>query len=65
MNGKHFKNWWTTQLLPNIPPASVIVMDNAPYHTVMTDATRPAHSSSRKAELQQWLTAHNIPLTIP
>ncbi|XP_066982753.1 uncharacterized protein [Macrobrachium rosenbergii] len=33
MNHEVFEEWFRCQLLPNIPPASVIVMDNAPYHS--------------------------------
>ena len=32
MNNKDFMEWLTQQLLPNIPPNSVIVLDNATYH---------------------------------
>ncbi|KAH8031591.1 hypothetical protein HPB51_019212 [Rhipicephalus microplus] len=34
MDGRYFEEWFTDKLLPNIPPKSVIVMDNAPYHSV-------------------------------
>ena len=30
MNQAHFEEWWTHQLLPNLPPASVVVLDNTP-----------------------------------
>ena len=32
MNSEHFIESFTPQLLPNIPPTSVIVLDNASYH---------------------------------
>ena len=32
MCGESFEEWFKSQLLPNIPPSSLIVMDNAPYH---------------------------------
>jgi hypothetical protein len=28
-----FEEWFKNKLLPNIPPTSVIVMDNATYHS--------------------------------
>ena len=31
-NIPHFMEWWKTQLLPNIPQKSIIVVDNASYH---------------------------------
>lgn len=34
MNGEMFYKWFTKQLLPNLPESSVIVMDNASYHSV-------------------------------
>ena len=37
---EHFTEWWTDKLLSNLPEGAVIVMDNAPYHTVKTDAIR-------------------------
>ena len=36
MNSEHFIEWFT-QLLPNIPPTSVIVLDNASYHNKQKD----------------------------
>lgn len=33
MNSQNFEKWFRTQLLPNLKPMSVIVMDNAPYHS--------------------------------
>ena len=32
MNSEHFMEWFTQQLLPNIPNSSVIVLDNATKH---------------------------------
>lgn len=32
MNSKFFEQWFSEQLLPNIPKGSVIVMDNASFH---------------------------------
>ena len=33
MTGEHFEEWFRDKLLPNIPPNSLIVMDNALYHS--------------------------------
>ncbi|XP_050707116.1 uncharacterized protein LOC126992421 [Eriocheir sinensis] len=33
MNAESFEKWFQQQLLPNIHPSSVIVMDNASYHS--------------------------------
>ena len=58
MNGKHFAEWFQKQLLPNLPRNSVIVVDNAPYHNVVEE--KIPTKSSRKGEMQAWLTKHNI-----
>ena len=33
MTADHFEEWFGTKLLPNVPPNSLIVMDNASYHS--------------------------------
>lgn len=58
MNAETFKKWFT-DLLENISPASVIVMDNAPYHS--TQSNRPPSQTSTKASIIQWLEENNIP----
>ena len=49
---EHFTEWWTDKLLLNLPEGAVVVMDNAPYHTVKTDDSRCPMASSQRAELQ-------------
>ncbi|KAF4521002.1 hypothetical protein B566_EDAN002498, partial [Ephemera danica] len=34
MNGDNFLRWCLKQFLPYLPPNCLIIMDNAPYHTV-------------------------------
>lgn len=34
MNGELFEKWLLEQLLPRLEEPSVIVLDNAPYHSV-------------------------------
>lgn len=34
MNFNNYVKWIREKLMPNIPPNSVIVVDNAPYHNV-------------------------------
>jgi hypothetical protein len=36
-NGTNFEKWVHEMLAPNLPGASVIVFDNAPYHSVQVD----------------------------
>ncbi|XP_037529197.1 uncharacterized protein LOC119406529 [Rhipicephalus sanguineus] len=59
VDGPRFERWFKEQILPNIEPRSVIVMDNAPYHSVQLQ--KLPSTSSRKAEVQSWFTQKNIP----
>lgn len=59
MDGRYFEEWFTDKLLPNIPPNSVIVMDNAPYHSVALE--KAPTKSTRKADIQLWLTKKGVP----
>ena len=58
MDGPRFEEWFKVQLYPNIPPHSVIVMDNAPYHSV--EVNKAPISSSRKSDMQDWLREKGI-----
>lgn len=62
MNWSVFRQWFTEQLLPNIKKNSLIIMDNAAYHNVLTEEAfpKPAYSSRK---LQDWLTHNEIPWT--
>lgn len=59
MNQENFTKWLTEKLLPNIPPHSVIVLDNAPYHSVLEE--KVPTKSSLKRTMIEWLVKHNIP----
>ena len=58
MNSEHFMEWFTQQLLPNIPNSSVIVLDNATYHNKQKD--KAPTTANRKDDLKQWLDRYNI-----
>lgn len=58
MDGARFEKWFTEKLLPNLRPNSVIVMDNASYHSVRLH-TLPS-SRTRKQAIQEWLTDNDI-----
>jgi transposase len=61
MNWDNFSRWFSTQLLPNIPDDSMIILDNAGYHNVyVQDSTLPSGASS-KDDLRDWLTRNGIP----
>ena len=55
MNGDIFLRWLTTQLLPLLEEPSVLVMDNAPYHSIMTEESRCPTTATRKCDLIKWL----------
>jgi len=59
MNEDNFTKWFTTQLLPNIPDNTVIIMDNAPYHNVFQEDGVPP-LTSKKIVLQKWLRDNHI-----
>ncbi len=57
MNYENFSKWFEEQLLPNIPERSLIFMDNAKYHNILTADAFPKGTTT-KSELQQWLQAN-------
>ena len=59
MTASIFKKWFTEQLLPNIPKKSFIIMDNAPYHNILTETSAPTKNSS-KARIYSWLESNGI-----
>jgi transposase len=60
MNWEMFHKWFTEKLMPNIPPKSLIIMDNASYHNVLA-ACSPPISSSKKDEIRKWLLSNKVP----
>ena len=60
MNHQIFEKWFENKLIPNIPPDSLIVMDNASYHSRRFE---PLPTSNwRKGDMITWLTNKGIPL---
>ncbi|PSN40637.1 hypothetical protein C0J52_21100 [Blattella germanica] len=47
MNGTNFNNWLETQLIPNLPPDSTVVLDNASYHTIGENKSLTHHLGSQ------------------
>lgn len=61
MNGDIFKTWVEKQLVPGlnkIHGQAVVIMDNAPYHSMRAD--KRINSNSRKHEMEDWLNANNV-----
>lgn len=61
VNQEMFMKWLMEKLLPNLEPRSVLVVDNASYHNVQVD--KAPTSKSKKQEMKNWLSNHNIPYT--
>ena len=59
MNRENFMRWLNERLLPNLPPNSVLVVDNAPYHNRQED--KCPTTATRKAEIQAWMDRNRIP----
>ena len=53
MNSEHFMEWFTKQLLPNIPDNAVIVVDNATYHNKQKDKA-PTTAKKNKTSKTGW-----------
>lgn len=59
MNSENFMKWVRTQLIPNLPPRAVLVVDNASYHNVAV--ARDPTSATKKTDMISWLVQRNIP----
>ncbi|XP_039285343.1 uncharacterized protein LOC120351576 [Nilaparvata lugens] len=44
MNNVNFEKWVKEKLVPNLPPNSIVVMDNAPYHSVLAEKVPTKYS---------------------
>lgn len=58
MTASLFEKWLQEQLLPALQQPTVVVLDNAPYHSSLVEA-QPT-SSWRKQQLLDWLKQQNI-----
>lgn len=58
MNGPTFYKWVDEKLKDKLLPNSVVVMDNASYHSVQVE--KKPTISSLKREMQDWLLRHNV-----
>lgn len=61
MNQELFTKWFREKLLPNIPQKSLIIMDNASYHNVLSPHSAPT-AACKKDKIRSWLAENNIPL---
>ncbi|RVE45425.1 hypothetical protein evm_009943 [Chilo suppressalis] len=52
MNKNNFSKWVKEKLIPNLPPAFIVVMDNAPYHSVVLNKAPTA--ANKISEIREW-----------
>jgi len=61
MNQEMFTKWFKERLLPTLPARSLIIMDNASYHNVLSPASAPT-PSCKKEKIRSWLERNNFPV---
>lgn len=61
MNHHNFMQWVEKQLIPNLPPNGIVVMDNAPYHSVQIN--KPPTQATRKQDIRDWLESNGVSTT--
>lgn len=59
MNFNNYEKWLRQKLIPNLPPNSVVVIDNASYHNKQLNPAPT--SSSKKSDMISWLQTQSIP----
>lgn len=62
VNHELFSKWFQEKLLPNIPKNSLIIMDNASYHNVLSPFSAPT-AACKKEAIKLWLMKNNIPVS--
>ncbi|XP_069675935.1 uncharacterized protein [Periplaneta americana] len=58
MNSATYNRWLREKLIPNLPAESIVVLDNAPYHTVQEN--RAPTMASRKEQIVAWLKENGL-----
>jgi hypothetical protein len=58
MNAENFEKWMSSQVLPNLPPGSVVVMDNVPCYGKQVDKVPSKYSV--KADMIGWLERRGV-----
>ncbi|KAJ4431632.1 hypothetical protein ANN_20231 [Periplaneta americana] len=58
MNSGNFQKWVVNQLMPNLQPNSVVVLDNAPYHCIQVDKAPSPYAL--KGDMIEWLRKKGV-----
>jgi len=61
MNWNVFKSWMRDKVFPVLPPHSVVIIDRASYHLVLTKATQPCRAVTKEG-IYDWLVLHQVAL---
>jgi len=61
MTANTFRDWFLNRFLNFLEEGSIIVMDNAPYHSVTTN--KVPNTSTRRQDIINWLDRHDIDYT--
>ena len=48
------------QLIPALPEKSLVILDNASYHSLQKEGSKPTTSNSKKSEMKGWLNKNCI-----
>ena len=62
MNDDNFHEWFES-IIPRLKPYSVIVMDNAPYHSVRSE--KIPTSQTKKEDILTWLLSKGVEIDRP
>ena len=60
MNTEHYMEWFTQQLLLNVGPNFVIIVNNSTYHIPKQTKDKVPTATNRKYDIKQWLNRQNI-----
>ena len=58
--GLKWERWWQNSVLPNLKDKSIVVIDNAKYHSRQTDESKAPTTSWKKDDIRTWLTKKGI-----
>lgn len=63
MNSSHYLEWFE-KVLGLLPQKSAIVIDQAPYHTMVDPATKNPNMSWKKDQIVSWIEEKRLPLPL-
>ena len=58
MNAENFTTWIFNQIIPGLPPQSIVVFDNALFHSKQLN--KPPLQSALRHEIIDWLQRNRV-----